>query len=485
MKCSVQMKQGLYETLAGYCQSDILPMHMPGHKRSHKFQMKNPYELDVTEVAGLDNLHQPEGVIRELMDQIAKEYRSEASFLLVNGSTCGILAAITACCRRGDRILVARNCHKAVYNAIRLLELQPVYVYPSFEGGEMDTLGIAGIILPEDVEGALEGYTDISCAVITSPTYEGILSPVSAIADVVHKRKIPLIVDEAHGAHFHWHETFPDTALTEGADIVIESLHKTLPAFTQTGVLHARFGLVKKEFLTWSLQTYQSSSPSYLLMAGAERCFSYLLGEGKEEMQRYVADLEWFRQEMKALRALRLFESRWKEPSKLVIATDQVSIQGRELADRLREAYRIETEMSCGDYVIAMTSVADDRNNFERLASALWEIDRELAGGSDRQAFGNVESTAGKKSFCYGWQRPEPGMYSYEAAYLEKRRVPLHKAVGELAAEPVYPYPPGVPLLVEGEKISKEMVELLEMAACQQISVHGVTDGFINVLVTE
>ncbi len=485
MKCSVQMKQGLYETLKEYCQADILPMHMPGHKRNHKFWMESPYELDVTEVPGLDNLHQPEGVIRELMDHIAEEYQSDASFLLVNGSTCGILAAITACCRRGDRILVARNCHKAVYNAIRLLELRPVYVYPSAEGGEMDTLGIAGIISPEDVEGTLEGYTDISCAVITSPTYEGIVSPVAAIADVVHKKKTPLIVDEAHGAHFHWHETFPDTALTEGADIVIESLHKTLPAFTQTGVLHARYGLVKEELLAWSLQTYQSSSPSYLLMAGAERCFSYLLGEGRTEMQRYVSYLEWFQQEMKGLKALRLFGSRWKEPSKLVIATDRTPVNGRELADRLREVYRIETEMSCGDYVIAMTSVADERKSFERLAVALREIDRELAAKLDRQAFGSVRPTAGKKSFCYDWHRPESGMYSFEAAYLKKRRVPLHEAVGELAAEPVYPYPPGIPLLVEGEKILKEMVELLEQAARQQMSVQGVTDGFINVLVTE
>ncbi len=477
------MKQGLYETLTEYCQKDILPMHMPGHKRNHKFQMENPYELDVTEIPGLDNLHQPEGVIRELMNIISKEYRSDASFLLVNGSTCGLLAAITACCRRGDRVLVARNCHKAVYNVIRLLELRPVYVYPSAEGGEMDSLGIAGIVSPEDVEGALEEYTDISCVIITSPTYEGILSPVAVIADVVHKRKIPLIVDEAHGAHFHWHESFPDTALTEGADIVIESLHKTLPAFTQTGVLHARYGLVKEELLTWSLQTYQSSSPSYLLMAGVERCFSYLLGEGRKEMQCYVSDLEWFRQEMKGLKALRLFESQWKEPSKLVIATDRTPVRGRDLADRLRETYHIETEMSCGDYVIAMTSVADERKSFERLAAALREIDRELTEKLDRQAFENVDLTAGKNSFCYDWHRPEPGVYSFEAAYYPKRRVSLAEAAGELAAEPVYPYPPGIPLLVEGERISQEMVELLERAVRQQISVHGVTDGFINILV--
>lgn len=477
------MKQGLYETLTEYCQKDILPMHMPGHKRNHKFQMENPYELDVTEIPGLDNLHQPEGVIRKLMDHISDEYQSDASFLLVNGSTCGLLAAITACCRRGDRVLVARNCHKAVYNVIRLLELRPVYVYPSAEGGEMDSLGIAGIVSPEDVEGALEEYPDISCVVITSPTYEGILSPVAVIADMVHKRKIPLIVDEAHGAHFHWHKAFPDTALTEGADIVIESLHKTLPAFTQTGVLHARYGLVKEELLTWSLQTYQSSSPSYLLMAGVERCFSYLLGEGRKEMQCYVSDLEWFRQEMKGLKALRLFESQWKEPSKLVIATDRTPVRGRDLADRLRETYHIETEMSCGDYVIAMTSVADERKSFERLAAALREIDRELTEKLDRQAFENVDLTAGKNSFCYDWHRPEPGVYSFEAAYYPKRRVSLAEAAGELAAEPVYPYPPGIPLLVECERISQEMVELLERAVRQQISVHGVTDGFINILV--
>ncbi len=472
------MKQGLYETLTEYCQKDILPMHMPGHKRNHKFQMENPYELDVTEIPGLDNLHQPEGVIRKLMDHISDEYQSDASFLLVNGSTCGLLAAITACCRRGDRVLVARNCHKAVYNVIRLLELRPVYVYPSAEGGEMDSLGIAGIVSPEDVEGALEEYPDISCVVITSPTYEGILSPVAVIADMVHKRKIPLIVDEAHGAHFHWHKAFPDTALTEGADIVIESLHKTLPAFTQTGVLHARYGLVKEELLTWSLQTYQSSSPSYLLMAGVERCFSYLLGEGRKEMQCYVSDLEWFRQEMKGLKALRLFESQWKEPSKLVIATDRTPVRGRDLADRLRETYHIETEMSCGDYVIAMTSVADERKSFERLAAALREIDRELTEKLDRQAFENVDLTAGKNSFCYDWHRPEPGVYSFEAAYYPKRRVSLAEAAGELAAEPVYPYPPGIPLLVEGERISQEMVELLERAVRQQISVHKYI-GFI------
>lgn len=468
----------LLKSLREYADSDHLPMHMPGHKRCMG-EIGNPYFIDITEIDGFDDLHHAEGILADAQKRAADLYHAEETHYLVNGSTAGVLAAVSGCTTFGGKLLMARNCHRSAYHAAFLKGLHVEYLYPQ----SMGSMGINGKILPKDVDNMLQSSPDTESVLLTSPTYDGIVSDIRQIADCVHGYGIPLIVDEAHGAHFHWHESFPDTALTEGADIVIESLHKTLPAFTQTGVLHARYGLVKEELLTWSLQTYQSSSPSYLLMAGAERCFSYLLGEGRKEMQRYVSDLEWFRQEMKGLKALRLFESQWKEPSKLVIATDRTPVRGRDLADRLRETYHIETEMSCGDYVIAMTSVADERKSFERLAEALQEIDGELTEKLDRQAFGNVELTAGKNSFCYDCHRPEPGVYSCEAAYLPKRRVPLAEAAGELAAEPVYPYPPGIPLLVEGERISQEMVEQLKRAVRQQISVHGVTDGFINILV--
>lgn len=472
------MKPELYETLTAYCHRDMIPMHMPGHKRKHRFQMENPYELDVTEVEGLDDLHHPTGMIRDLQERISLEYGADESYLLVNGSTCGILAAITACCRHGDYIMVARNCHKSVYHAIRLLGLKPVYIYPSAVGGEMDTLGIAGVILPETVSELLKQVPKVACVVISSPTYEGVVSPVAAIAEKAHERGVPLIVDEAHGAHFHWHEYFPDTALSEGADLVIESMHKTLPSFTQTALLHVRSGLVQMDLLRWSLQVYQTSSPSYLLMAGMDHCISYLQEEGREDMDSYVRRLEQFRKQMSHLRALRLFESEKKEISKLVFATDRVPLSGNELAERLRWDYHIETEMSCGDYVIAMTSVADEDKDFERLSQAILQIDTELLPDADAMKRRNPR----KKVLNYLGIRAEIGRYSYEAAYCANEWIPLSQSVGRLAAEAVYPYPPGIPILVEGERITEEIVELLKTGEEQGMELRGIEDGKIRVL---
>lgn len=465
------MEKGLYETLAEYCQTDILPMHMPGHKRSPRFEMPNPYAIDVTEVDGLDDLHRPEGVIRRLMDRISDLYGSEQSYLLVNGSTGGILSAVAACCRHGDCIIAARNCHASVYHAIRLLELRPVYIYPGSEGGDMEHLGIAGAISEQAVEEALQNNGDVSCVIITSPTYEGIVSDIRKLAALAERYGVPLIVDEAHGAHFHWHSSFPDTALKQGADIVIESLHKTLPALTQTGVLHARFDRVSRDRLEWCLQTFQSSSPSYVLMAGIDRCFAYIEQEGAHAFERYVENLRMFREEMKQLRRLYLFESPCKESSKLVIATDRAGISGKELSGCLRRQYRIETEMSCGNYCVAMTSVCDEPSDFQRLAAALVEIDKRLDG-----------ETVFKRPCAFLWEAPAQGMYSYEAADCQRERIPVEEAEGRMAAEDIYYYPPGVPLLVQGEIFSESLIRRLCDGLAAGYVIHGVEDGKVNVV---
>lgn len=466
------MNDRLYEALLHYCHEDILPMHMPGHKRNKKFQMGNPYELDVTEVTGMDDLHHPTGVIKQLMEKISGMYHSDHSYLLINGSTGGILAAIAACCHHGDRIVVARNCHKSVYHAIRLLELRPVYVYPEYESGAGERLGIAGAITAESVELALKQYEDVSCVVIVSPTYEGIVSPVRDIAEAAHRRQIPLIVDEAHGAHFNWHDAFPDTALTEGADIVIESLHKTLPSFTQTGLLHVREGIVKTDRIRWSLRTFQTSSPSYLLMAGIDRCFAYIEEEGQEDFETYVKNLQHFREKMSGLKKLYLFESPCKEPSKIVIATDRTGISGKKLADILYGKYQIETEMSCGNYCIAMTSVCDERENFLRFAEALQQIDRMLPQIPEE----NISP------HWYDWKAPQICMYSFEAADCEMQSLPVEESEGRIAGEDIYLYPPGIPLVVQGERISKEAAAMLRDGEKAGYTVYGVNDGFVTVI---
>ncbi len=474
-----RMEKGLYDTLTEYCRRDILPMHMPGHKRSREFCMENPYAVDVTEVEGLDDLHHPAGVIRSLAERITRAYHSEQSYLLVNGSTGGILASVAACCHYGDSVVVARNCHRSVYHAIRLLGLRPVYLYPSGEGGAMETLGIPGIITAGSVKEALLACKAAACVIVTSPTYEGVVSPIREIAEVTADFHVPLIIDEAHGAHFNWHEAFPATALEEGADLVVESLHKTLPSLTQTAVLHAAFGLVSRPRLEWCLRTFQSSSPSYILMSGIDRCIAFLEREGEEAFERYAANLQSFTGDMEKLRHLYLFDSPRKEKSKLVVATDRAGMTGRELAARLRGEYGIETEMSCGNYCIAMTSVCDRGEHFERFGDALLRIDEEISetagSGEGRQA----------DTFQYVWMPPVRGKYSFEAAECRSEEIALEAAAGRMAAEDIMLYPPGIPLIVQGEYLSPEAVALLLRGGEQGYIIQGVEDGVVNVIKTE
>ena len=289
----------LYKKLESYGQSDYYPFHMPGHKRNRASSADDfLFERDITEISGFDNLHHAEGILKDAMDEAAAIYGTDRSWYLVNGSTCGILSAVFATTENGGKILTARNCHKAVYHAICLNRLEAEYLYPE----EITEFGINGGIRAEDVRKALEKdamhcagnsgdvrgkITKIQAVLITSPTYEGVVSDIRAIADAAHEYGIPLIVDEAHGAHLEYADqchSFPKSALEYGADIVIQSLHKTLPCFTQTAILHVKGKLVDQDRISRYLSMFQTSSPSYLFMAGMERCLKFMEeNKGAEE----------------------------------------------------------------------------------------------------------------------------------------------------------------------------------------------------------
>ena len=241
----------LIDDLEEYAQSDYYPFHMPGHKRK-SLAFPNPYEIDITEIDGFDNLHHATGMIKEAEVRGAELYHSKRCFFLVNGSTCGLLAAISAATRRGDKVLVARNCHKAVYHALYMNELQAEYLYPSITKN-----GIQGQITVEQVQESLYENPDAVAVILTSPTYEGIVSDVAKIAEVCHEHGIPLIVDEAHGAHFGFGGGFPENAVKLGADAVIMSLHKTLPSFTQTALLHLTSDLIDEKRVERYLSIYE------------------------------------------------------------------------------------------------------------------------------------------------------------------------------------------------------------------------------------
>ena len=463
----------LYDKLLQYQSSEMYPFHMPGHKR-RKDDFANPFLIDITEIEGFDNLHHAEGILKDAQDRAAALYHSEETYFLVNGSTCGILAAVSACMTRGGKILMARNCHKAAYHAAYLRGLDIEYLYPEKE----DIFGINGGIHEDIVEKALEEFQDIQAVMITSPTYDGVVSNVEKIAQIVHRKGIPLIVDEAHGAHFGFHEYFPKSSVEMGADLVIHSLHKTLPSLTQTALLHVNGNRVDRECLRKFLDIYQTSSPSYVFMAGMDSCVCLLEKRGGELFESLRRNLEVFYKQTESLGCIYLANHGLMgksgihdfDRSKLVISARNAGFTGNQLANLLRNRYHLELEMAGGSYGLALTSISDTEEGFLRLSEALKEIDACLENKIEKNT---EKSTLTIEDIVI---KNEVWCRIHEALESPGESVLLEKAEGKICRGFVYLYPPGIPMLVPGEIISREVLGKIRRLVREGYSVQGMAD---------
>lgn len=446
-------QKDLLDRLSEYAAEDYVPMHMPGVKRNTKlFSMKNPYGLDITEIDSFDNMHHADGIIRDAFERCAHTFGAEESLYLVNGSSAGILAAICGSTRKGDKVIVARNSHVSVYNALYLNELSPIYVYPEYVD---ENAGICAGITVSQVENAFEN--GVKAVIITSPTYEGTVSEITAIAELAHKNGAVLIVDEAHGAHFNFDMAFPESAVKCGADLVIQSLHKTLPSFTQTAVLHMCGSSADRKRVKMYWDMYQSTSPSYVLMSGIDRCVTILNERGKELFEIYVKRLKNLRKRLSILKNFRLLET--DDISKLVLLADD----GKKLYNILLRKYHIQLEMASLKYVIAMTSVGDKEQYYERFAAAMEEIDS-----------GWNEESKAANSIKFKLPQAESAVSIYEAVNGKAEPVVLDMAEGRIAAEKVCFYPPGVPLVVPGEIIGSEHIQIIKEGLEAGLEVLGI-----------
>lgn len=474
------MKQNalLLDQLISYSRTDQYPFHMPGHKRIG-YDFPNPYSIDITEIDGFDNLHHAEGILRESMDWAASVYGADHTYYLVNGSSGGILSAITAAVSSDGKILVSRNCHKSVYHGVILNGLNVEYVYPQF----IEPLGIQGGILAEDVEKSLAENSDIQAVLIVSPTYDGIVSDIGRIADVVHQRGIPLIVDEAHGAHFSFgcDAGFPCSALACGADLVIQSVHKTLPSFTQTAVLHLRDGLVIRERLERYLQMFQSSSPSYLFMAGIEMCIDRMEKDGDACMRAFAGRIGEMRGRLASMKHLRLAGKELcgqygiydVDETKLVIsvrdcvwindAGQAAYVDGAWLDQVLRDEFHLEMEMSGADYVVAITTFMDTQEGLERLTDALLKIDGRLQKRR-QDAVADMIGT------------PVIRMKMSAAVDARYEELEIVNCVGRISTEFIYLYPPGIPIVAPGELVTGEIVKTVLQYRNLGLPVQGMAD---------
>lgn len=489
------MEKSILNGLIEYHKKGSYPWHMPGHKRRMNTifpeLVENPFSIDMTEVADLDEFHHPTGMIQHAFDRAAKIYGSTNSYYLVNGSTSGILAAISAVCKPGDSLIVARNCHKAVYHAIRLLRLKPVYIMPDWN----DRLKMFGGVSPDVVKNALKVHPEVKMVVLVSPTYEGVVSDVEKIAKLAHKANIPLIVDAAHGAHFEYmanvNETIsttnynrvPDPAIRLGADIVIESLHKTLPAMTQCGILHFKSGLVNKSRLEEYLSIYQSTSPSYVFMATMEACIEKMDHERDGLFIVYKQLLAEYRKKFSSLTFIHLVgENDFKKHSvydyddgKLVFSIDHCGIpkengtlvmNGVMLGEMLEKEYGQVMEMAAGNYVIAMTSVADTKEAFEALYQALEAIDSQLTELPQNADIYREDGLNYSRLL-------ERKLTIAEAKESNQKEVEISEAAGHICSEYIYVYPPGIPLVVPGEILTKDVLDELEKAIQLGLNIKG------------
>ena len=421
------------------------PLHMPGHKRR---QPPAPglscYAFDLTEIDGADDLHDADGILAQAMGRTAALYGSARCWYLVGGSTVGLLAGIRAVAPFGSEVIVARGCHKAVYHALELGRLTAHYVTAPV----VEAFGVYGSIPPAAVEAALAAHPRARCVILTSPTYEGVQSDVAAIAALCHARGVPLLVDEAHGAHYlpfaeplGWR----GGAVAAGADLVVQSAHKTLPSLTQTAWLHRNGTLVDPAAVDRQLDVFETSSPSYPLLVSLDGCTGWLRENGPAAFAAWRARLDRFAAAAR----------RWHNTPVLGLGPERRDFfafdDGKILlrigaagAAQLRAA-GFEPEMVCGPNVLAMTSPCDDGDALDRLAD--WLGERDAAAPPPPRA---------------GALLPAPGPARCTIAEALDRpaaTMPLAEAVGKTAAEYVWAYPPGVPLVAPGEQVTDAFVE--------------------------
>lgn len=467
------MERPIYETLK---KIDTYPFHMPGHKRN-KSHIKNFYEfidLDFTEIDKTDNMHNPKDIIDKSMKITSDVFGSDKSYFLVNGSSSGIVASLMASLKKGDYILVPRNCHISVYNGIIMSGAVPIYINPIIKNG------IACGIDDNLIKKIIDKVANIKACILTSPTYEGLALNIEKISKILHEKDILLIVDEAHGASFVFSDMLPKTALSCGADIVVQSFHKTLPSLTQCAVLHTKNNFPNKslldEFLIQKFLTImQTTSPSYIFMMSIEYSTWYM-NNFKDEFKNYLLKLLEIRKKLKKLHKIKILDIDFLENTYTIdfditrltffINSD---VNGEYVSNELKKR-GIELEMSGSNHIIAISTICDTFESLDNLENAIIEIDKNIKF-IDRKNFYEINSEI------------SIGNQDISQIFHEKKyEIELDYSVGKRCADFIVPYPPGIPIVMLGEVLTIGKINYIKDIISNNIEVLGINNNKIYVL---
>lgn len=460
------MTKSTLEFLQAHADLQPVSFHMPGHKGSRLYReygygefLDKFMDCDITEIPGADNLFQSESILALTQKNYAELYEVEHSYMLVNGTSGGIIAGILASVEPGGTLIMARNCHKSVFNALTLGNLQPAYIYPEL----LEEYGISGAVTPQEVERAIKENPEAGAVILPSPNYYGICSDIRAIAEVVHSYGKILIVDQAHGAHLKWLKG-PECAESAGADIVINSIHKSMASFTQSAVLNLNSQRVDRYVLEDKLQAIQSTSPSYILMASLDISADLVKKHGEELMGQWNENLDYIYEAIGTIDGLKVIENlQTLDRSKINLDTSAWGISASDLEERLMEK-GIFSELTTGNILMLMTGIGNRRSDFEKLVKALQEIREDLG-----------ELPPQKETRENAGRLPEKRILSQIPQ--KKVRVPLEEAAGRVCASSIIPYPPGIPLICPGETLLPEDLTYIKQLRDNGEKVIGINDA--------
>jgi len=473
----LNIKMPIYNFLHNHKQKKAISFHMPGHKGGRGFDGISPefYNMgpyDITEIEGADNLHHSEGIIEEAQVRAAKLYNSKHTFFLINGTTAGIYSMILSSAAEGDKIIVPRNCHKSVINAAIIGGLRIVYLYPEVD----NRLSIATTVSVESVQRAVREHPDAKAVLITYPNYYGMACDIEKIAQVVHGSGMILLTDSAHGAHFKFHRDLPICALEAGADAVAHSTHKTLSSFTQSSMLHINSNRIDINRVKFFLQLTQSTSPSYMLMASLDQARMLMEQRGEELLGRAVELSRNFRKRVTSLDGVCCIdkdsqlggEVNTLDQTRLVINIQKTGLSPREAEYILREKYNINIEFSDLYNLVCIASIFNTKEDFDQLYDAVKDISQTLSPDISRPV--PVRQ----------WVSPETVYSPREAVYKSTQSMALKDSAGRISGEFIVPYPPGIPLVVPGELISRECIDIIKEYKENGISITGLSDKSLN-----
>jgi len=470
----LQSKTPLLDAVKSYHSEGVIPFDVPGHKHGkgipelRDFLGERVMQVDVNSMKCLDNLGNPTGVIAEAEALLAQAYDADEAFFLVNGTSAGVQAMIMSVCAPGDKIILPRNAHKSATNGLIMSGARPVYVQPEFHDG----LGIALGVEVDAIKKAIENNPEAKAVFLINPTYYGSTSDLKAIVKLAHVHNMLVLVDEAHGAHLHFHEDLPVSAMEAGADMSAVSLHKTGGSLTQSSALIKKGERVDGKYIRKIINLNQTTSASYLLMTSLDVARKNLALEGNQLLTTVLEHCRKAREKINKMKGLYAFGKELEsglgthtfDETKLVVNVSGLGLTGFKVYDMLREDYGIQMELGDPDNILAIVSLGDCDKSLQALVKALQDI-------SDKHfEFKKMNQVTSKPHSV------ELVLSPREAFYADKEKVSLEAALGHISGESVMAYPPGIPVVTPGEYISQEVIDYIEFLKSEDTMLTDMDD---------